>query len=149
MLWAGWWRRPSYEDISYFFRLSSLSNDLQIGASGIEVEVQGLSANGHFDEVLDVVGVGLGWNGAVLALQDNSEKAVEDVVWVGRSQAVLVICLEQGKRAIAVIVAVVEGRDAEDRRGARLGGGGTDNSRSCGEEQSKLAGGNHFDRGLT
>ena len=143
---AAWWRRPSYGDISYFLCLLSLRSNLQVGASGVEVEVQGLSANAHFADVLNIVGVWLGWNSAVLAL-DETEKGVQDGLWVGRSQAVLGVCLKQSKSSIAVVVVVVGGRDTEGLRSARLDGGDSENTRSCGGEEQELAGGNHFDGG--
>lgn len=124
-----------------------MSNNLQIGASGVEVEVQGLSANAHFADVLDIGGVWLGRDATILALHEVSEKGVQDVVWVGGSQAVLGVCLEQGKRAIAS-GAVVDGGDTEARRGAILDDRSSGNARSGGNEQSKLAGGDHFDGGL-
>ena len=126
----------------------SCENNLQIGASGVEVEVQGLSANGDFADILDVLGVRLGWDGAVLALDKVSEKDVDDALWLGGSQAVLGVGLEQSKRTIALVVAVVDGGDAKGRRDAGLGGRGGGNTRSGGGEQSKLAGGDHFDGGL-
>lgn len=131
------------------FRISISCSNLQIGTSSVEVEVQGLSANVNLTDVLDIIGVWLGWYGAILALYEVTEKNVEDVVWLGGSQAVLGVCLEQGKRAIAVVVAVVDGRDAEGVGGARLNGGGSGNTSSRGDEQSKLAGGDHFGGGLT
>lgn len=126
-----------------------MCNNLQIGTSSVEVKVQGLSTNVHLTDVLDIIGVWLGWDGAILALHEVPEKEVEDVVWLGGSQAVLGVCLEQSKRAIAVVVAVVDCGDTEGCRGATLGGRGSGNTRSGGDEQSKLTGGDHFDGGLT
>ena len=145
--WQAGGEHPATKILATFSLSPQLRGNLQVGASGIEVEVQGLATNANFADVFDIVAVWLGWDGAILAL-DETEKVVQDVVWVGWGEVVLGVSLEQGKRAIAVVVVVVDGWDAEGLRGAGLESGGSEGTRGGGDDQ-KLACGNHCDGGLT
>lgn len=111
------------EWLVYFHTQEYVRRGLQVSASRIEVQVQLLTTNADWDQVLDVVWVRGGSDGAILALPRGGDLVDEGVrELLGGLQAELLVSLQHGSSSIASVLGVVDCGDAEGAAGTLLSG---------------------------